>query len=385
MYRDTTQLVSCRLLLETVTVLYRNRNSTPETRKRYLETSVLMSIPVSTLNTTGLTVGQTGTISLHNVGMSAAPATYSSPAHLQFYNESGIGFLITFQQGANSFFLPAGAWNTVPITPGESGVNWIVTYVLQNQPVAQLITVYYSPGENVPSVGTLGNSPLAISGAVTTTGVQTLTNDGNPANTQVIESTVSGGANSNVSIDNSGNMALKQWASSTLTTLLQVIAGGAAGTSNVLVSDAARQCEIVGKLLCDLAVTISSGGLTINGGGLSVVGGTTSLDNGAVTTDGSGNVSSSGHFVTGGGFTVNGGDIVTNTHNIIMNGGFVVDSFTSQNVVDFAGHTDLNLNAPNSGGGHRIIFKIGGANTVAHIDNAGNMVIKGTLTQNGTP
>ncbi len=227
-----------------------------------------MSIPVSTLDTTSLTTGQTGTISLKNVGMSAAPANYQTPPNIQFYNESGVGFLITFQQGGNSFFLPAGAWNTVPLTPGESGINWTVKYVLQNQPVAQLITVYFFPGENVPSVGTLGNSPLAISGAVQTTSVQTLQNDGNPANTQIIEATQSGGPASNVSIDNTGNMTLKQWVSSVQTTLVNILAGQANGNVNIHFSDANHGTQVEGFLNVLGVSNFDSGNLLTTGAGV---------------------------------------------------------------------------------------------------------------------
>lgn len=45
---------------------------------------------------------------------------------------------------------------------------------------------------------------------------------------------------------------------------------------------------------------------------------------------------------------------------------------------------DLILNAPNSGGSHKVVFEVGGT-IVATIDSSGNMVLKGTLTQSGSP
>lgn len=55
-----------------------------------------------------------------------------------------------------------------------------------------------------------------------------------------------------------------------------------------------------------------------------------------------------------------------------------------RSIVDASAGTDLTLNAPNTGGSHKIFGQVGGTN-VFSVDSSGNMILKGSLTQNGTP
>ena len=48
------------------------------------------------------------------------------------------------------------------------------------------------------------------------------------------------------------------------------------------------------------------------------------------------------------------------------------------------GSTDLFINCPNSGSGHKLFLQVGGVN-VFSVDQNGNVRCKGTLTQNVTP
>jgi hypothetical protein len=60
----------------------------------------------------------------------------------------------------------------------------------------------------------------------------------------------------------------------------------------------------------------------------------------------------------------------------ISNGGSILDA---------TGATDLILNAPNTGGGHKLKWQVGGV-TVASIDSSGNILYKGAApAQNNNP
>ncbi len=45
---------------------------------------------------------------------------------------------------------------------------------------------------------------------------------------------------------------------------------------------------------------------------------------------------------------------------------------------------DLYINVPNSGGGHKLYFQVGGTNKMS-LDSSGNLRTAGSLTQNTTP
>lgn len=152
-------------------------------------------------------------------------------------------------------------------------------------------------------------------------GATSLQNDNNAVNTQVIEMTPTGAPSSTGFWDNNGNLYVKQYIAGILTTLLQIIGNAGAGASNIKLSDANHQAEVVGKLLCDLAVTITSGGLTITGGGLTVNAGVSSLAGGLNVSAGGGTIAG-GLTVTGGGTSLDGGNITTdNAGNLIVSNG----------------------------------------------------------------
>lgn len=151
-----------------------------------------MSIPLPTVNLANVNVGQSGVVSLANVGISAGgvsanPADIKNAGILHIFNESGSGLLIQFQTEGSAFRLPAGGWTDKPIHAGEQGLQWTVLYNLPNPPVTLLFVDYYYPGEPLPKVPVLGNSPIGIGGTVTTSSVQTLSNEGNAAQTLVID------------------------------------------------------------------------------------------------------------------------------------------------------------------------------------------------------
>ncbi len=218
-----------------------------------------MPIPLNQVNLSGASVGTSGKVDFTlNVPQYSSAHLYQQKqfAHIQVFNDSGSGLLLQFLPSTNSDYLPAGGWRTIVIEPDDTFFTWTVVYTLPNPPVSLLLPVYYTPGEIVPDVGQLGNSPVGIGGSVQTTSIQTLTNDGNAAGTQIIEAKQAGSSGSNVSVDNSGNVILQQFVSSVLTTIFQTIAGAATNASNVKLSDTNHQTEILGTLLADSHIII---------------------------------------------------------------------------------------------------------------------------------
>lgn len=146
-----------------------------------------MSIALPVISLAGAVVGSTGTITLQNVGYTADPSHYNSPATLQIYNDSGAGLMVTTINEGHSLYVPAGGWRAVTLTPGESGVSWVVVYLIPNAPIASLLAIYYAPNEQVDEVGTLGNSPIGGAIQASTSLTSTLSNEGNPSPTLVID------------------------------------------------------------------------------------------------------------------------------------------------------------------------------------------------------
>lgn len=148
-----------------------------------------MSIQIGTVDLTNAVIGTKGSISLGNVSNTGSPF-YASPnkyGTLQIFNDSGAGLRLKCQRSPYSTDLPAGGWRNIPIAPGETGVDYQVAYLLPNPPVSLIMPTYYGPNEPVPDIGTLGNSPVGIGGSVQTSSVQTLSNEGNAANTLVVD------------------------------------------------------------------------------------------------------------------------------------------------------------------------------------------------------
>lgn len=141
-----------------------------------------MSIPLPTVSLASVAINQSGVVSFANVGISAGgvsanPGVVQNAGTVLIFNESGSGLMITFNTSQSGFYLPAGAWQPIPIKAGETGYQWTVIYNLPNPPVTLLLTTYYYPGEPIPSQPTLGNSPIGIGGSITTSSVQTLSDE----------------------------------------------------------------------------------------------------------------------------------------------------------------------------------------------------------------
>jgi hypothetical protein len=151
-----------------------------------------VSIPLPQVSLAGVSVGQSGVISLTNVGISAGgvsadPSLTKGAGTLHIFNESGSGLLLQFQTGSDGFFLPAGGWIDRPLRAGEQGLKYTILYNLPSPPVTLLLVTYYAPNEPIPRTPTLGNSPIGIGGTVNTSSVQTLSNENNATPVLVID------------------------------------------------------------------------------------------------------------------------------------------------------------------------------------------------------
>src|SRR6185312_622026 len=181
--------------------------------------------------------GQSGSLDLtHATGQGGV--SWGLPGRvrpvLRLHNESGAGLLCTLNNSGQQFYLTAGGWQDCYPATGDNSLLFSVLYILPNPPVTLLLGTYYVPGEPVPAITTLGNSPIGIGGSVTVTSVQTLSNDGNLPGTTVIEYTDSASPSSNGIFDNSGNIKIGVMISGTLYKIFQTISNPPAGSTEVL-------------------------------------------------------------------------------------------------------------------------------------------------------
>lgn len=102
---------------------------------------------------------------------------------------------------------------------------------------------------------------------------------------------------------------------------------------------------------------------TFTGGGTFT--GLLSADTNKITSDGLGNISAVGTIQ----FSAGNAKLLTSS---------------GINIFDATGNTDLILNAPNVGSGHKIVLEVGGVRVLS-VDATGATIIKGALTQNGAP
>lgn len=189
-----------------------------------------LTLPIIDLSTA--VVGSKGAISLASSGNSANVVTLARPAHLQIFNESGCGLLLSWGTNSGSFTLPAGGWTIVDITPGEQALAYTVIYKLPSAPVSQLICDYYDPYEQVGNV-TLGNSPVGIGGAVNMSNTS-IKNDGAAPGTSLIESTPSDQVASAWSFNNDGSGILEVLSANVQRIILKVTRGDALVTPAIV-------------------------------------------------------------------------------------------------------------------------------------------------------
>jgi hypothetical protein len=237
-----------------------------------------MSITLPVTDMTGKTVGQSGQIKVKTDATNwNVPGLTGKPATIRVLNESGCGLKVWTDTNQINEWLGAGAWIDYEIEQGTLYLNWYVQYTIPNPPANSLMVTFYSPGEKVPPMATLGNSPI---GGGTTTAVtgSTLSNEVNSTPALIVD--IGQVANTNlINIFSDGSFTWNIVIAGVVHTLLK----GKTSGNLLQLGSAADFAEFLGGVFVD--------------GGLSVAG-----------------TASFGVITSGGGITLSGGDITLASH-----------------------------------------------------------------------
>jgi hypothetical protein len=198
-----------------------------------------MSVNLPPQDLSSVVVGSTGTIELKAVNRAGTIPHRKYPT-VVFLNESGVGLSVNFQGSNRQMVLPAGVWSKpIPVYNNDNSIDWTALYILPNSPVAILYTIFYDASEVPLEIAALGNSPIGISGNVATSNIQSLTNDGNPAPTQIIESTPSGQGTSSFNLNNDGSGLWQILSANTLKQIVNAVRGNTGtGKAAITIGDA---------------------------------------------------------------------------------------------------------------------------------------------------
>jgi hypothetical protein len=223
-----------------------------------------MSSQLAPVDLTSASVGQNFTINFQTY-VKVSPMDTTVTATLAMFNESGCGLNLLFAASGNTHYLPAGAWGKFAVAFNDGSATATVTYVLPNPPVNTLNTIYYAPGEPVPDNFTLGNSPIGIGGTITTSSVQTLSNETTATPVLVIDMGTLANPNQ-INIYNDGHFIWSILIGGVSHTLMT----GSTTGNPLQLGEAGDIVEILGQLQVDqttaLGVATIGGGLTFNGG-----------------------------------------------------------------------------------------------------------------------
>jgi hypothetical protein len=221
------------------------------------------------------------------------------------------------------------------------------------------MSTYFGPGEAVPAMTVLGNSPVGVGGTVNTTssGANTVINTTSTPGTTWLNIQPSDAAGNTFLADNSGNLIVKSDNAGTLKTLLQLIAGA---SPQVLLAAAGILTTILD-------------GLTVQGN--LIVGGSSTLDNGDITTDGTGNFFVNGTMSVNGTSSLDTAKITTDGNGNITNfGGNLMLNGSNPILSVSAGNTRVQCAS-----GGTINFQVPGGTTVAFINSTGLKINTGKL------
>lgn len=331
-----------------------------------------MSYRVPFIDMSTLAVGSTNKIDLQAIlgKIPTDPTEFGSPAHIRMYNDSGSTIEVWSDNGIFEDTIPAGAWPTYAVEPGTNAIYFNVIHILPNPPIQILSLTIYGPGEQVPDTPSLGNSPVGIGGAVQTSSVQTLSNEGN-AKTQLVIDIGDSALAQLITINNDGTATWKVDVASAAHTILQILSAG----NFLKLGQAGDMVEALGKVIVDQLLTAAAG-LNITAGGLTVTGG--------IGTD---TLNSSGNVVVGGSMETNTiSDNVTGANQIdlatagctfnnlitLASGAAAkINAGAGINIIDASGGHDVWLDCPNAGGTGQVRFAKGGVDTGVKIDNNG--------------
>lgn len=175
-------------------------------------------------------------------------------------NQSPIILLLTFPNGDKQVLQP---WYVRAFENKKPGpISWQHLYNLSivGAPIKIVTGEIYESSEIKRSELPQGPTSLLsyIGNSVpVSTSTDSIVNDGNVTGTTIIEATQSGSSGSNVLVDNSGNVTIQQYVSSTLTQLFKIVAGVATNGTNVFISTVNHVTSILGKLLVKDIITAS--------------------------------------------------------------------------------------------------------------------------------
>lgn len=213
-----------------------------------------MSQTLTNTNITGLVVGNSITIPISNLNISANPviALKLGNGTMRMHNESGTGLLVQMKTSGDQFNLPAGGWIDAPIKPGESAIVITALYIMSLPPVQLLLLTYYQPGEPVPPMTILGNSPIA--GSTNTTIAQSVSNESGASATLFIDGGLSG-SSFLIQIYTDGSFI---WSVMQGATPIQIFKGQTSGNP-LLLGKAGKIVEVLGSLLVDGTISNPAG------------------------------------------------------------------------------------------------------------------------------
>ena len=196
-----------------------------------------MSVQVANIDFSSAVVGQTGRIvnlsqllPPPTIAQQMRPQDNTQVAHLSMFNESGALLTILLPDTLQTKTLPAGRWLILPIPPNETEVDYQIVALAAGAPFHNLLVDYFYPGEAVEALGVVGNSPVGVSGNVSTSGAggtSFIKNDGAAPATSIAESTPSDQVSSSVSLNNDASGFLQVLSANVLRKILNVVRGNA--------------------------------------------------------------------------------------------------------------------------------------------------------------
>jgi hypothetical protein len=214
---------------------------------------------------------------------SGVKTTFSAPNNgvkaILIGNESGLTCTITMEGGGVQKTLYPGILDWFAVRRGFTG-NVLVnpTSVLNNVstwPASSLLfdAIGINDDENAGMFpvnlnrnNNIGNSVNTVGGSTTS-----VTNDNQPLtpSNQFREATPTGASGSTILIATDGTVTIKGDVANVLTTLLQLLPTAGAGASSVKLADATRTTEVLGALLADSTLEVTStlfadGGINTN-------------------------------------------------------------------------------------------------------------------------
>lgn len=223
-----------------------------------------MSTRLPNVDLTGAAVGQKFTIPLDMKDLTLPGLTVQDLPTVQLLNESGVGLSWQTRTEGHSGNLPAGGWKNLDVVHGETAIDLVVQYVLPGPPVSMIMSTYYYSGETPDVIGVLGNSPIGIGGSVTTSSVQTLSNEGSAPTPILVIDIGNTTATQLITIYNDGSFV---WSILVSGVTHQLMKGSTAKLLQLgLAGDIV---ETLGNALIDGTLTVT-GDATFNGAGSSI-------------------------------------------------------------------------------------------------------------------